>query len=165
MGQGADGDIGGLMAHSGIQLGLTSRLCIKLHRLASWCVSRRLSPLARTIQILNRLLTGADIDCRATLDAGVLIPHTVGLVVGETTIIEGGVVLMPHVTLGAREHDREGRRHPWLKQGAYIGAGAVVIGPVTVGENAVVGANSVVTRDVESGSTVVGIPAKALPSR
>lgn len=148
------------MRRHGISVGFSSKLCVGLHSFAHWCLKKKLKPIARALQLINRLLTGADIDCGAQLAEGVLIPHTVGIVIGETSILENDVVLMPHVTLGATEHSMTGRRHPRLCEGAYIGAGAVIAGPVTVGSGATVGANAVVTKDVEPGITVVGIPAR-----
>ncbi|MEJ2417337.1 MAG: hypothetical protein P8Y45_10485 [Exilibacterium sp.] len=150
-----------MTAASGLVNGLSSKLCLTLHRYSNWLEGKKLGPLVKITQMLNRILTGADIDSRASIADGVIIPHTVGVVVGETAVVESGVVLMPHVVLGARDHAEQGaRRHPRLRRGAYIGAGAVLLGPVEVGENAKVGANAVVTRDVAAGVTVVGIPAK-----
>lgn len=148
----------------GVKQGATSKLCVRLHLMAHG-LSGRFVGLAKILQILNRLMTGADIDCRAQLHRTVIIPHTVGIVIGETAVVEANVVLMPHVTLGANQHSALGRRHPLLKRDAYIGAGAVIVGPIMIGEGATVGANAVVTRDVPNGDTVVGIPARSVADR
>ncbi len=145
----------------GIHNGLSSRICLRLYFLSSRAARANFMTLARVFQNINRVMTGADIDCLASVDAHILIPHTVGIVIGETAVVEAGVCLMPHVTLGARRHaNTQGRRHPKIMKNAYIGAGAVLVGTITVGVAAVVGANAVVLQDVDAGTTVVGVPAK-----
>ena len=148
------------MTDNGVVNGSSSKLCLRLHSLSNWAIIRNFSFIAKFTQMINRLLSGADIDCRARVSADVKIPHTVGIVIGETAIVEAGVTLMPHVTLGATSHASENRRHPWIKSDSYIGAGAVLVGPIVIGAGATVGANAVVTKDVNPGSTVVGIPAR-----
>ncbi len=118
--------------------------------------------LARIVQLVNRVLTGADIDPGAQVSPQALIPHTIGIVIGQTSIVEAEAILMPHVVLGARDSSVAGRRHPLIARGACVGAGAVVLGPVCVGEGATVGANAVVLNDVPAGKTVVGAPAKPI---
>jgi len=110
--------------------------------------------------MFNRLLTGADIDIEAEVSSTAIIPHTVGLVIGATAIVEDAVVLMPHVVLGALDSATQGRRHPHVSAGAFVGAGAKLLGPITVGRGARIGANSVVFIDVPAGATVVGIPGR-----
>ena len=149
----------------GIHCGLTSRLCLLLHRAGHWCLSNRLRQLGLLFQMSNRLLTGADIDLGAELSPTVIIPHTVGVVIGATAIIEDAVVLMPHVVLGALDSAAPGRRHPHVHPGALIGAGAKLLGPLTVGKGAKIGANSVVFIDVPAGATVVGAPGKIVRTR
>lgn len=110
--------------------------------------------------MVNRVLTGADIDIEAEVSAATIIPHTIGLVIGSTAIVENAVVLMPHVVLGALNSEAKNRRHPHVQAGAVIGTGAKLLGPITVGERAKIGANSVVFIDVPTGATVIGIPGK-----
>ncbi len=105
-------------------------------------------------------MTGSDIDLNASLSPDMLIPHTIGVVIGATAIVERGVVLMPHVVLGAKSHAAKGRRHPHICEDAVVGAGAVLLGPITIGAGARVGANAVVVKDVAPGATVIGIPAR-----
>lgn len=150
---------------TGVAIGLSSKVCLWLHRWSHRAVRHGFGLLSRILQLLNRILTGADIDPGASISASAKIPHTVGIVVGETSIIEANVVLMPHVVLGARDHLMDlGRRHPKICEGSYIGSGAVLIGNITIGKMAKVGANAVVTKDVPDGITVMGIPARPVTS-
>jgi len=148
------------MNRSGLVNGASSKLCLYIHRLSHYAWNAKFHKTGRMLQLLNRFLTGADIDCQAYLHQDIFVPHTVGLVVGETARVEKGVVLMPHVVLGAKAHVKKEVRHPWVKENAYIGAGAVLLGPIIIGEAAVVGANAVVVNDVSPDVTVVGIPAR-----
>ncbi len=149
-------------ASLGIESGATSRLCLKLHGWARWLDAHRLGSAGRMVQLINRIVTGADIDIAAQVSSHAVIPHTIGLVIGATSIVEQGAVLMPHVVLGATSHALEGRRHPHIGQNAVIGAGAKVLGPIIIGAGAKVGANAVVVKDVPDGVTVLGIPAKPI---
>ncbi len=116
---------------------------------------------ARMIMGLNLLITNIDIHPAARIGRRVFIDHGFGVVIGETTIIEEDVVIYQGVTLGgvSLEH---GKRHPTVHQGAVIGAGAKVLGNITIGHYAKVGANSVVVRDVPECSTAIGIPAHVI---
>ncbi|GAA4761495.1 serine O-acetyltransferase [Stakelama sediminis] len=127
------------------------------HRLFRW----RLYFLARAVNHLSRFLTGNDIHPGATIGRNFFIDHGF-TVIGETAEIGDNVTLYQHVTLGGTSPDSGvgGKRHPTLLDGAIVGSGAQVIGPVTVGRRARIGANSVVTRDVPEGATMVGIPAR-----
>jgi len=147
---------------SGIHVGSTARMCLKLHALGRWFAIHRMGPLACATQMANRLVTGVDIDLDARVSPEAVIPHTIGVVIGATSIVDDGVVLMPHVVLGATQSNAAGRRHPHIEAGAVIGAGAVLLGPITIGRGAKVGANAVVVKDVPPGGTVVGVPAKPL---
>jgi serine O-acetyltransferase len=117
---------------------------------------------------LGRVLTGIDIHPGAIIGRRLFIDHGMGLVVGETAEIGDDVTLYQGVTLGgvapsvnsAAQVNR--KRHPTLRGGAIVGAGAQVLGPITVGEGARVGANAVVVADVPAGVSVVGIPARAI---
>jgi serine O-acetyltransferase len=135
-----------------------------LHRLAhrAWINDWRL--LARAIGYFSRWLTGIEIHPGATIGRRVFIDHGTGLVIGETAEVGDDVTLYQGVTLGGVSLEK-GKRHPTLMNGVIVGAGAQVLGPVTVGEGARVGSNAVAVRDVAPGTTVVGIPAKAVEPR
>lgn len=145
---------------TGIRQGWTSVLFLALHSAARWFCTRRLRPLGRFVQVASRFLFGSDVDALADISPRAVIPHTVGIVIGATAVVEEGAIIMPNVVLGAKESAAGGRRHPHICKGALIGAGAVILGPVVIGEYARVGANSVVLQDVPPRATVVGIPAK-----
>jgi len=134
---------------------------VTLHRLAHWCWKRGLKLLARWISHISRFLTGIEIHPGARLGRGVFIDHGMGVVVGETTEIGDNVTLYQGVTLGGTTHSK-GKRHPTIEENVVIGAGAKVLGPFTVGAGSMVGAGSVVIREVPPNSTVVGIPGRAL---
>jgi serine O-acetyltransferase len=122
-----------------------------------WC--RHFKLLARIHSQFWRFLTQIEIHPGAQIANGVFIDHGSGLVIGETAIVESGVKLYHGVTLGGTGKDR-GKRHPTIRQNVLISAHAQLLGPIEVGENAKVGASSVVTKDVPEAVTVVGIPAK-----
>jgi serine O-acetyltransferase len=135
------------------------------HRLANALWHARLHFLARFVSEVGRLVSGVEIHPGATIGKRLFIDHGLGVVIGETAIIGNDVTLYHGVTLGGivtSQHD--GRRHPLLEDGVVIGAGAKVLGAITVGRNARVGANAVAVKDVPAGVSVVGIPAQvALP--
>jgi len=116
---------------------------------------------ARFLSWLARLFTNIDIHPGATLGRRFFIDHGAGVVIGETAEIGDDVTLYHGVTLGGTTWNK-GKRHPTLKDGVVVGAGAKVLGPITLGEQVRVGANSVVVKDVPAHRTVVGIPAKAV---
>ena len=117
--------------------------------------------LPRFISAIGQFLTTIDIHPASIIGKRVFIDHGVGVVIGETAIIEDDVIIYQQVTLGGVSTDK-GKRHPTIKQGAVIGAGAKVLGNITIGENAKIGANSVVIKDVPPDSTAVGIPARVI---
>ncbi|WP_085810188.1 serine O-acetyltransferase EpsC [Sphingomonas sp. TZW2008] len=131
------------------------------HRVAHWLYRRRLFLLARMINHLSRFLTAIDIHPGATIGRNFFIDHGF-VVIGETAEIGDDVTIYQCVTLGGTSPDNgiAGKRHPTLLDGAIIGSGAQVLGPITVGRRARVGANAVVTRDVPEGAVMVGIPAR-----
>ncbi|MDP2821938.1 MAG: serine O-acetyltransferase [Sulfuritalea sp.] len=131
---------------------------VVLHRLSHWLWGQRLRWLARATSHLARWLTGIEIHPGATLGRRVFIDHGMGVVIGETAEIGDDCTLYHGVTLGGTSWNR-GKRHPTLRSGVVIGAGAKVLGPIMVGEGARIGSNAVVVRDVPAGSTAVGIPA------
>jgi serine O-acetyltransferase len=115
---------------------------------------------------IGRFLTGVDIHPGAKIGSRLVIDHAIGVVIGETAEIEDDVTIYHNVTLGGiapsveSESQKDVKRHPTLLSGSIIGSGAQVLGPVTVGRNARVGANAVVVKDVPENCTVVGIPAQ-----
>jgi serine O-acetyltransferase len=113
---------------------------------------------ARIIMGINQILTNIDIHPAATIGRRVFIDHGVGVVIGETAVVEEDVLIYQGVTLGGVSLIH-GKRHPTIKKGAVIGAGAKVLGNIVIGEYAKIGANSVVVKEVPDCSTAVGIPA------
>jgi serine O-acetyltransferase len=113
---------------------------------------------ARIIMGINQILTNIDIHPAAVIGKRVFIDHGVGVVIGETAIVEDDVLIYQGVTLGGVSLTH-GKRHPTIRQGAVIGAGAKILGNIVIGEHAKIGANSVVVKEVPDCSTAVGIPA------
>ena len=118
----------------------------------------------RFISHIGRLLTGIEIHPAAKIGRRVFIDHGMGLVIGETAEIGNDVTLYHGVTLGGVSLKQE-KRHPTIGDCVVIGAGAQVLGPVTVGEKALIGANAVVMSDAPAGVTMVGIPARQVKAR
>ena len=131
------------------------------HRIAHWFYKKGLRFLPRFISAIGLFLTTIDIHPAATLGRRVFIDHGVGVVIGETAILGNDVIVYQQVTLGGVSTSK-GKRHPTLGNGVVIGAGAKILGNITIGENSKVGANSVVVKDVPADSTAVGIPARVL---
>lgn len=131
------------------------------HRLAHWLYRKGLRFLPRLISALGQFLTVIDIHPAATIGRRVFIDHGVGVVIGETTIIGDDVIIYQQVTLGGVSTSK-GKRHPTIENNAVIGAGAKILGNITIGANSKVGANSVVVKNVPPNSTAIGIPARVL---
>ena len=129
------------------------------HRVSHFLWNHGFKLLARMHSQFWRFWTQIEIHPGATIASGVFIDHGAGLVIGETAVVEKGVMLYHGVTLGGTGKDT-GKRHPTVKEGALISAHAQVIGPIEIGAKAKVGAGAVVVSDVPSDVTVVGIPAK-----
>lgn len=127
------------------------------HRL--WCL--RIPLLPRLLSQLGRMVTGIEIHPGARIGHGVFIDHGMGVVIGETAVIGNKCLLYQGVTLGGtgKQH---GKRHPTLEENVVVGAGAKVLGAITVGANTRIGAGSVLLRDVAPDSTVVGIPGRVI---
>jgi serine O-acetyltransferase len=144
---------------------------ILLHRVAHRCWNGGWRILARALSQFNRFVTGIEIHPAVRIGERFFIDHGMGVVIGETTEIGDGVTLYQDVTLGGvapsvdSHLQRDQKRHPTLSDGVIIGSGAQVLGPITIGKDARVGANAVVTKDVPAGATVVGNPARVLQSR
>ncbi|NUB04873.1 serine O-acetyltransferase [Azospirillum sp. Vi22] len=137
---------------------------IVLHRVARYCWDRRWHLMARAVSQIARALTGIEIHPGATIGRRFFIDHGMGVVIGETAEIGDDVMLYHGVTLGGTSLN-QGKRHPTLESGVIVGAGAKVLGAITIGRGARVGANAVVVADVAPGIAVVGIPAKAVVTR
>ena len=129
------------------------------HRLGHACWNRGFGLTARVLSHLTRFLTGVEIHPGAEVGRRCFIDHGAGIVVGETTDIGDDVMLYQGVTLGGDTLEDE-KRHPTLEDGATVGANATLLGPITIGEGASVGAGSVVLESVPPNCTVVGNPAK-----
>jgi serine O-acetyltransferase len=114
---------------------------------------------ARMISECARFLTGIEIHPGATIGPGLVIDHGLGLVIGETAEIGRDVTLFQGVTLGGVTSNK-GKRHPTLGDGVIVGAGAKVLGAITIGDHAKIGSNAVVLNDIPAHATAVGIPAK-----
>ncbi len=134
---------------------------IIFYRVANSIYRRGLRFIPRFISAVGQFLTTVDIHPAATIGNRVFIDHGVGVVIGETAIIEDDVLIYQQVTLGGVSLS-EGKRHPTVKKNSVIGAGAKVLGNITIGEHSRIGANSVVLKDVPPHSTAVGIPARVV---
>ena len=134
-----------------------------VHRLAHGLWRRQWHFSARLLAYFARIWTGVDIHPGAVIGRRFFIDHGAGVVIGETAEVGDDVTLYHGVTLGGTSW-RTGKRHPTLGNGVVVGAGAKVLGPLTIGDHSKVGANSVVIKDVAPRRTVVGIPAKAVRS-
>ncbi len=134
------------------------------HRLAHYFYTKKYYTLARFISTVCRGLTGIEIHPGATIGQGLFIDHGMGIVIGETTVIGNNVTLYQGVTLGGTGKET-GKRHPTLKDYVVVACGAKVLGSFTVGENAKIGAGSVVLKEVPADATVVGIPGQVIKSK
>lgn len=131
------------------------------HRISRWFWMHDLKLLGRWISQLARGLTGIEIHPGATIGSGFFIDHGMGVVIGETAEIGADVTLYHGVTLGGTSLNK-GKRHPTLEDRVVVGAGAKVLGAITIGEDSRIGANAVVVRSVPPNSVVVGVPGQAV---
>ena len=129
------------------------------YRIAHWLHVRRLVFLARLISQWSRFCTGIEIHPGASIGRRLVIDHGTGIVIGETAELGDDVLLYQGVTLGGTGKD-VGKRHPTLGNNVMVGAGARVLGPITVRDNARIAAGAVVLQDVPVGATAVGVPAQ-----
>ncbi|WML36661.1 serine O-acetyltransferase EpsC [Clostridium sp. OS1-26] len=129
------------------------------HRISNLFYKKKFFFTARLISQLSRFFTGIEIHPGATIGKGLFIDHGMGVVIGETAEIGDNVTLYHGVTLGGTGKDK-GKRHPTVGSNVIIGCGTKVLGPIIIGDNVKIGANSVVLEDMPSDCTAVGIPAK-----
>ena len=134
---------------------------IRSHRLAHWCYLHDLKFLARAISQRSRRRTGIEIHPGATIGRRLVIDHGMGIVIGETAEIGDDCLIYHGVTLGGTGKD-VGKRHPTIGNNVLIGTGAKVLGPIKVGDNSRIAANSVVLKEIPEDSTAVGIPARVV---
>ena len=136
---------------------------IQVHRLAHFLWQNNRRDLALFIQSRNSEVFGVDIHPACVIGKGIMFDHATGIVIGETSVIEDNVSILQSVTLGGTGNE-QGDRHPKIRSGVLISAGAKVLGNIVIGEGAKVGAGSVVLSDVPPHTTVVGVPARAVGS-
>ncbi|KMK74913.1 serine O-acetyltransferase [Alkalihalobacillus pseudalcaliphilus] len=132
---------------------------IWMHRFAHWLWKKKFYFIGRLLSQVNRFITGIEIHPGAVIGQRVFIDHGMGVVIGETCEIGNDVTIYQGVTLGGTGKEK-GKRHPTVADGVLIASGAKILGSFTIGENARVGAGSVVLKEVPPNSTVVGIPGK-----
>ena len=130
-----------------------------VHKVASWFWRHGLRWFGRFTSHVGRMLTGIEIHPGAQIGRRVFIDHGMGVVIGETAEVGDDVTLYHGVTLGGTSWGK-GKRHPTLGKGVVIGAGAKVLGPITIGDGAKIGANAVVVKDVRANAVVVGVPGR-----
>ncbi len=131
------------------------------YRIANRLYHANFKRLARIIMGINQIFTHIDIHPAATIGKRLFIDHGTGVVIGETAVIEDDVLIYQGVTLGGVSLD-QGKRHPTIRKGVVIGAGAKVLGNIIIGEYSKIGANSVVVKEVPACSTAIGIPAHVI---
>nr|WP_302695828.1 serine O-acetyltransferase EpsC [uncultured Romboutsia sp.] len=131
------------------------------HMISHFLYKKNLLFLARLISQIARFLTGIEIHPGATLGAGILIDHGMGVVIGETAELGDRITIYHGTTLGGTGKEK-GKRHPTVGNNVVIGAGAKILGNISIGSNSKIGANSVVINDVPEGATVVGIPGRVV---
>jgi len=132
---------------------------LQCHRISHWLWNQGRKSLANFFQSHIALTFGVDIHPAAKVGKGLMMDHATGIVIGETTVIDDDVSIMQSVTLGGTGKEN-GDRHPKVKRGVLISAGAKILGNITIGEGAKIGAGSVVLKCVAPHTTVVGVPAK-----
>jgi serine O-acetyltransferase len=131
------------------------------HRISHWLWNHDLKLLGRLFSQWTRSLTGIEIHPGAKIGQNMFIDHGMGVVIGETTEVGNHVTLFHGVTLGGVSHEK-GKRHPTIEDNVVIGAGAKVLGAITIGKDSRIGANAVVIKDVPPNSVVVGVPGQVV---
>jgi serine O-acetyltransferase len=150
----ARGNVEALLLYSGVHAILAYRVAHRLYLGKKYFSARAVSQAAK-------FLTGIEIHPGATIGKGLFIDHGSGVVIGETSEIGNNCTLYQGVTLGGTGKDT-GKRHPTLSDNVMVGAGAKVLGPITIGENSKIAAGAVVLKDIPADSTAVGIPARVV---
>lgn len=150
----AAGSAAEVMTYPGFQ-------AVVAHRIAHGLYKRRMRYLARVVSQLSRFFTNIEIHPGATIGRRFFVDHGAGVVIGETAIIGDDVLMYHQVTLGGTSLEKT-KRHPTIGNGVLLGMGAKVLGNITVGDGARIGANAVVTRDVPPNTSVVGVPGRIL---
>ena len=136
------------------------------HKIANFFAIAKFHLVARIISQFSRFLTGIEIHPKANIGKNLFIDHGMGVVIGETSEIGDNVTIYHMATLGGispsvnSNEQRNIKRHPTLKDNVVVGSGAQILGPVVIGENAKIGANAVVTKDVPNNAVMIGIPAR-----
>ncbi|CCI84209.1 serine O-acetyltransferase EpsC [Corynebacterium otitidis] len=153
----ARGDVENAVVYSGLH-------AIWSYRVANWLWRRGFRGVARILSQFTRFLTGIEIHPGATIGRRFFIDHGMGVVIGETTEIGDNVMLYHGVTLGGQVLTQT-KRHPTIQDNVTVGAGAKILGPITIGAGTAVGANAVVTKPVPADSIATGIPAKHRPRK
>jgi serine O-acetyltransferase len=148
----ASGALGVILTYPGLQ-------AVMSYRLAHWLHKCGFRGFARVVSQRSRHISGIEIHPGAKIGKGFFIDHGMGVVIGETAVIGDNVTLFQGVTLGGTGKEK-GKRHPTIENNVVVGAGAKVLGNITIGENVSVGSNAVVLRDVPANSTVVGVPGR-----
>ena len=139
---------------------------IFFHRIANFFAVAKFDLIARMISQFSRFLTGIEIHPKANIGKNLFIDHGMGVVIGETSKIGNNVTIYHNVTLGGiapsinSNDQRDMKRHPTLKDNVVVGSGAQILGPIIIGENSLIGSNSVITKNVSEKSVMAGIPAK-----
>ena len=148
-------------ARSGLEVFLcySGLHAVWIHRVSGWFWKRNLKTLGRIISHVGRFLTGIEIHPGARIGRRFFIDHGMGVVIGETTEIGEDVLLYQGVVLGGVSHEKA-KRHPTLGDKVVVGAGAILLGPINIGNGARIGAGSVVVSDAPENATVVGVPGR-----
>lgn len=138
-------------------------LAVFIYRIQYWFWNRKFMRISKLLHIFNRFITGIEIESGAVIGKNFTIWHGIGTVIGDSAIIGDDVTIYQQVTLGAsgamlqaKIHKDDGRAHPKLEDKVTVYAGAKIVGPVTIGRHASVGANAVITKDIPKGAVVVG---------
>jgi len=137
---------------------------IWMHRVSHWFWRRGFKTFARFLSHISRFLTGVEIHPAAKIGRRFFIDHGAGVVIGETTEIGDDVLIYQGVVLGGTSREKT-KRHPTIGNRVVIGAGAILLGPIKVGDGAKIGAGSVVIKDVPPNSTVVGVPGRVVVAK
>jgi serine O-acetyltransferase len=138
-----------------------------LYRIGYWFKVQQLNRLAGLVQRIMYFSCYCDISVNAEIGPGLLVAHTFGLVIGDGTHMGRNCDVRQNITFGGNfnKMDSQGRSYPWVNDNVSFGVGAVIIGPITIGTGAVIGANSVVTKDVPDYTIVAGAPARIIKQR